>query len=339
MNKKIKNELSQPLALDLQFEESLNIEAITPLAPETSEENLSTLPIELMFLTLPYKASDETIFIKSKIVEDYKWTLRVEALAVTYEEGKNNLPYGLPYGIYPRLLLYYICSEAKRSNSSEITLGESFKEVLKNIKINDKDQMKVDGKQIDILAAQYFKLMTSRILLEKRFLGKDKIDFSGEFFNIIKGFKFEGDKNHIDFKIKLDTAFFDFIIKADSTVFSTDVIPHLKSSPMLLDLYVYFNYIAFSSNKFKVDQFISWKTLYEQFGTSHTLKGFKQNMKKNIEKLVLIHPSLSIKYGDNKNGEAGLFILKNSKPIIESREYKKVNYHKKDKQNTKDKTK
>ena len=69
--------------------------------------------------TLPYKDPKSPIFER----RNGHYVLRMMG-------GNDN---GLPYGVYPRLLMSWITTEAVRTGSPELELGESLSSFLRNV--------------------------------------------------------------------------------------------------------------------------------------------------------------------------------------------------------------
>jgi hypothetical protein len=92
---------------------------------------------------------------------------------------------------------------------------------------------------------------------------------------------------------------------------------------MLMDLYIFLNYKAYSASYSKHNIFISYEELHKAFGTFSTLKDFKKNIKKNIEKLQKYHKGL-ILGEDKQDGRDGIFISKYSQSNVSSKKFSQL---------------
>lgn len=99
------------------LDESLGIEAEDARAAGT----LGYMTRALVNATLPYKNPKSPLFER----KNGQYTLRMVS-------GSEN---GLPYGIYPRIIMSWITTEAVRTKSPELELGESLSAFLKGIGI------------------------------------------------------------------------------------------------------------------------------------------------------------------------------------------------------------
>ena len=104
------------------------------------------LPYFLAQATLPHKDPKCTYFERGTS----KVTLSIMA----------HRKYGMPYGMMPRLLLAWMCTEACRTHSPELDLGRNQKEFLKKL------QLPSDGRYIKILHKQTLALVRSQISIE-----------------------------------------------------------------------------------------------------------------------------------------------------------------------------
>src|SRR3954452_12412974 len=92
-----------------------------------SPEDLSFLARQLVQCTLPHRDPGE-VPLWSRTNGDL--TLVVSRTAVDERTGK---PIGYPYGSLPRLLLYWINSEAMRTKNPKLHLGNSLSSFLREL--------------------------------------------------------------------------------------------------------------------------------------------------------------------------------------------------------------
>ena len=225
--------------------------------------------------------------------------------------GINNK---LPYGNIPRLLLAWVCTEAVRTQSRELVLGDSLSEFMRKLGVLSSDsggstgvrtrlrnQMrrlfhctvslihedKRGDASVSTLIARRTEFWWNLQRPEARSLWKSKIELSEDFFNEI-----------IRHPVPLDMN----ILKA------------LKRSSLGLDLYLWLTYRTFA---LKRPLRLSWASLYRQFGADpakagdkRTVDAFRTDCLRELKKIKTSWPSLH--YATGK----GVLIIHPSVPSI-----------------------
>ena len=73
----------------------------------------------------------------------------------------------------------------------------------------------------------------------------------------------------------------------------------LKNSPLALDFYAWTSYKTFQVNRNNKPQRVSWHQLHSQLGTGNeSVKGFKQEAKKALRKVLPVYPGLRLEEVD-----------------------------------------
>ena len=170
---------------------------------------------------------------------------------------------GIPYGNIPRLILFYLCSEAKRTKSRQINLGNNLHDFLYELGMpsngGEKGYIPRVKKQVD-------RLFTSTIKFDY------KTEGMRDHFNatIAKRYFVFWDKNPkqpslFNSDVFLDADFFQEI-SSHPVPIDLGVIAALKSSPLRLDLYTWLTYRVFHLEK---DIKIKWTDLAKQVGSEY----------------------------------------------------------------------
>ena len=189
-----------------------------------------------------------------------------------YENGEI---IGIPYGIYARLILFYIVTEAVKSKSPIIYLGDSFNNFIKNININKKG-----GHQINSIRHQLQKMLSC----EFSWIQQDK------------SYKFSISDTYKIFEnyVYLNKEFYDEIIKSPIPL-DFEIIKQLKNSPMCIDLYMLLTWRTF---KLKNQTFISWKNIEFQLGSQYEdSNNFIKKCIKYISIIKNLCPHMNIEIG------------------------------------------
>jgi hypothetical protein len=165
----------------------------------------------------------------------------------------------IPYGPYPRVILSWIITEAIRTKSREIYLGESLSNFMKQLGISA-----TGGKtgSFNRFKRQFLGLMTSNITytcVDPRSKRTVMVNF-----HVADAVKFSSDnyENFFGVKIILDEVFFNEIIKFPIPV-DKKAINVLMHSSLALDIYFWLTY-KMSYIKEKTE--ISFESLKAQFG-------------------------------------------------------------------------
>lgn len=206
-----------------------------------------------------------------------------------------NAKFGLPYGMMPRLLLAWICTEACRTKSPELDLGKAQSHFLKQL------QLPGDGRYIKILHTQFLALLWSQISVaasgsgslsfENLYVAKNKSDFLNPAHSA-GGFLWNS-------SLRLSDEFYDLLIKS-AVPLKMEALHALRQSPMSMDLYAWLVYRAFRLNAgvkrgLRSDVNIPWMGLMSQFGCDYPssaqgVRNFKCNFLKRLKEALLYYP-------------------------------------------------
>jgi hypothetical protein len=221
--------------------------------------------------------------------------------------------YGYPYGSIPRLLLFWITTEAVQTKKRQLRLGDSLAEFMREIGL---DPNTGGGKRSDAkrLRNQMERLFRCRISFEQATMradgagGKRWLDMQvapkGEFWWAYR----EPEQGTLwESWLELGEDFFAAIIAAPVPV-DMRALRGLKRSPLALDLYAWATYRAFSMSRRGVPvvpQFVPWRALMRQIGCDYEdVSNFRKKANKAVRKVRSVYPALNI---ENKIG--GLEIL------------------------------
>ena len=218
--------------------------------------------------------------------------------------------YKLPYGNLPRLLMAWLSTEAVRTQSREISLGDSLSEFMRTLGIYSSD-----GKAYTRLRDQMDRLFHSSVELTyehqqvTRFVASHIVD-RGEFWWDPKR---PDDRSLFDSKIRLGEDFFNEVINRPVPL-NMNALAALKRSALGLDFYLWLVYRTFA---LRAPLRLSWPTLYRQFGAdpdkagdNRTVQAFRTDSLRELKKIKLAWPELN--YATAK----GVLILYPSTPAI-----------------------
>lgn len=222
----------------------------------------------------------------------------------------NRVHVGYPYGVYPRLLLIYLCRQAVLAQRREVTLGSSLSSFMRLLGLEVtggrwgtinrfKDQMRrllyanisftFTGQQGD----NYYEAVSDRRIAQDVLLwwSEKKPDQDSLF----------------DSYIVLSEPFFQEIIKHPVPL-HMEAIATLRQSPLGLDLYMWLTHRVIW---LKETQRITWKGLQEQVGSEYgDTRNFKKKVKAQLGRIMLMWTDLKL------DQCPGGFTLKPSPPHV-----------------------
>lgn len=243
---------------------------------------------QLVQATLPHKNPGDDV---------PAWSRKNGNLILTVRPGwdeEKQKTIGYPYGTIPRLLLFWITTEAVRTKNPQIELGNNLAEFMEQLGLNPRR----GGKRSDV----------RRMQEQMRRLFQSTISFSQSSSNSYawlnmqvapKGVFWWDDKNPSQptlWKnwIKLGEDFFNAITSAPVPV-DMRILKALKKSPLALDLYTWATYTAYQTQKTEQSRSVSWELLHEQFGAEYKdLKEFSRKAWKALIKVQAFYPELAI---------------------------------------------
>lgn len=251
------------------------------------------------------------------------WQRRNGNYTLNLQTGFDDVgnPVGLPYGVIPRLLIFWLVTEAIRIKSPVLQLGNNLASFMRDIGLDPAHGgKKGDPKRLEIQMRRFF---SARIAFFQKIDNGTTTIEATEYMQIAKRYVLWWDSkkpNQSDLwgsAVRLDQDFFK-AITANPIPIHTEALKQLKNSPLALDLYALCCYEAYRVEKSGKARFIPWRSLMEQLGADYTgetaVWEFARKAKKALTKIQLLMRSLHIDYQGG-----GLTVLPTSRPDIPSR--------------------
>ena len=219
----------------------------------------------------------------------------------------------LPFGHLPRLLLAWVTTEAVRTQSRELALGNSLSEFMRKL-----DIYSTDGKAHKRLRNQMERLFKAAIVLE--YEGPDESVRVGSLvtdrMHLWWNERRPDDRSLWESTIELGEKFFEEIIRHPVPL-DLHVLKAVKRSSLGLDLYLWLVYRTFA---LKGPMRLSWKALYRQFGVDpakasdpRTVDYFRSDCLRELVKIKTAWPGLQYRT------DHGVLVLSPSLPCIPPR--------------------
>jgi hypothetical protein len=247
------------------------------------------------------------------------WTRTNGNLTLSLQQGyKAGKAIGYPYGSIPRLLLFWITTEAVRTKQRRLELGKSLSVFMREIGLdpNTGRGKRGDGPR---LREQMRRLFRCRISFDQEI---DEAQHHGERWRDMDVAP-EGElwwdpktplqDNLWESWIELGEKFFLALIASPVPV-DMRALRALKRSPLALDLYAWVSYRAFTVTKKGKAQFIPWAGLMTQLGADYSARqDFRKKATGALRKVQAVYPGLVLTY------ERGGLTLHPSRPAIAAR--------------------
>lgn len=257
-----------------------------------TEQDSAYMARELVQCTLPHKNPGNVEV----------WTRTNGNLTLAMQPGydiQGRKSYGYPYGTIPRLLLFWMTSEAVRTKSRRLDLGRSLGNFMHELGLNPENGT---GKRSDArrLRDQVERLFQARISFHRHnetdsrqghaWLSME-VAPEGELWWDIKN---PNQAALWGSWVELGEKFFRAITAAPVPV-DVRALRALKRSPLALDLYAWLSHESYRAHKSGKGRFVAWSLLMEQLGTDYSSpKDFGKKARAALNKVQLVYPGLKL---------------------------------------------
>lgn len=213
----------------------------------------------------------------------------------------------LPYGAKPRLVLIHLCSEAVRTKSPTVEVGQSAREFLRRLCLDE------GGHEFSRFRAQMEALAACRMTIGFSTADKD-VTISTQPIS-----RFEAWVQHDDRSIGLWpgsmtlSAEFFATLSEHAVPLDGRAIHALQKSALQLDVYCWLAQRLCRVRK-AVGVKVSWRNMRDQFGQEYrTPKDFKREMKNALSKVLAVYPDAKV-----EDVPGGLMLKPSPPPIKRS---------------------
>ena len=247
---------------------------------------LGFLPRILVLTTLPHRRPESHRFERV----NGRHTLRVSAPRRA----------GLPYGVYPRLLLAYLTTEAVRTKSPEIQLGATPNDLARKLGLSIISGPRGTARRLE---NQLHRLLHMRLEwqtylgLVPRSSGSAFVTPGGPLLRLTPWRRLLPRRPTWRSHIVLGQDFFEEISRSAVPV-DLRAIRQLQRSPLAIDLYVWLTY---RMSYLKKPTLIPWESLKAQFGADYARRrDFRRKAVAHLSNVVRIYPAVRI--GQTQSG-------------------------------------
>ena len=233
---------------------------------------------------------------------------------------------GLPYGVPARLLTIYCTSEAVRTNSPEIYLGDSVHDFLRRL---DVPITRGARGSLSVYANQLLRLIHSTLSIDENIrdgAGRQGLHMRQALFveearlwwddpESPKNRKGAGRSIGNGSSLMLSSVLFHSILERSAPL-ATSAIKQLRKSPMDLDVYAWLVHRLFHLGK---PSMVSWEQLSNQFGHNYREpRTFRRFFLDSLKRVSAVYPEAKLNIG-----AAGILLLPSRPHLATSKSHLK----------------
>lgn len=249
------------------------------------------------------------------------WSRKNGSLTLGIQPGFNHKvgkSYGYPYGIIPRLFLFWMITEAVRTKSPRLVLGNSLSSFMKQLGLDSSR----GGERSDAarLKNQMERLFNARISFEGEVhksgrTGNARINMTVASKTMLWWNPKEPNQDSFESWVELGKDFYEAITAAPVPV-DIRALRALKQSPLALDLYSWLTYEAYRANKSGEARFETWEQLHDHIGGDYAeVRNFRLKANQALQRIKVVYPNLRL--GER---QGGIEVLPESLPALMPRE-------------------
>jgi hypothetical protein len=280
-------------------------------------DELAFMARELVQCTLPHSDPGQLPFW---VRRNGNFTLSI----VSQFDPQTGKLVGYPYGSLPRLLLFWLTSEAVRTGNRKLELGTTYNEFLRAIGLNPQTGggKRGDGPRVRNQSRRLFTSNISFIYAEQPNtpVARGAYREARINMNVTSRMmlwwdpKLPDQMTLWDNWIELGDEFFKALTAAPVPL-DMRALRALKRSPLALDLYAWSTHKALTVARKGRAQFVPWRGLKAQFGSDYKdTQNFRRKAEDALKKIQAVYPGLKL-------GQAtgGLVVLPSSRPAVASK--------------------
>ena len=272
----------------------------------------AVLADEAQRLGISYAGFALTALPHKRLPDTEVWEKRGHNVTLLVEPGRLRIGpgpaqlFGVPYGARARMILFYIQSQAIKTESREIRLGRSMNNWLQTMGLS------VGGQTFKSIREQCRRIEACGLNFDWEAKGKRTIKF--EKTNFVKGLEIANvdgrQSDMFEEPVVLSEEFYS-ALHAHPMPVRESALRHLSQHSLGLDLYVW---LAYRLHVLEAPMRVSIASAYEQFGAGYKrLAHFRPKFLDNLQLALSAYPEAKVDLSDKE------IILRPSPPPIEER--------------------
>ena len=269
----------------------------------SEDASMAMAPWFMAALSLPYRDPGTDLVAWERVNGNTRITIS------PYVKGGQAL---YPYGIYPRLLLTWMTTEAIKTGTNDIQIADGLRAFMRQIGTTQ------GGRQKRVMLDQMQRLFNAHIRIET----VEEVVRDGEPLThvVTKNFQFT-DEHELWLKdsesvewgstVTLSPKFYESLVSHSFPIYS-EALKAIGNSAFCLDIYLF---LVSRLYRLKKRTRISWTQLNEQFGGRYAeMKAFKRDFLKHLKTVQIIYPEARVE------SEGKCLVLMPSKQHVPSRQ-------------------
>lgn len=261
--------------------------------PARDDDSLAFMARALVQATLPHSDPGD---VRAWGRENGYYSLTIEPGYIL--RNRQPVSLGLPYGSIPRLLMFWVTTEAVRTGGRTLGLGSSLADFMRQVGL---DPSTGGGPRSDAfrLKEQMQRLFSARIAFS---YDNGETAFARNQFSVAEKIRLWWNPSVTDMdslfdsSIELGETFYNEITERPVPV-DARALWELKQSPLALDLYAWLTYRMSYLDK---SQMIRWETLKEQFGSDYqSIRAFRFKIRQYLKRILTLYGTLRIDDGED----------------------------------------
>ena len=274
----------------------LRVPAPAPAPTPASSPAQSAIALAADGLSFQYVPLIQCSFPHADPGETTTFTRRNGWLELTLATNKPTV--GLPYGVPARLLTIFLSSEAIRTRSPEIFLGESVHDFLRRL---DVPITRGDRGSLRVYANQLLRLIHCSLSVDENVRddsGRHGLHLRQALFAEEARLWWDDEQESRvgqGSSLVLSPVLFDSILERSAPL-STTAIKKLRKSPMDLDVYAWLVHRLFHLGR---PSTITWTQLSGQFGHGYSeLRKFRRFFSDSLKRVLEVYPEANVRLAD-----------------------------------------
>lgn len=267
-------------------------------------------PRILASASLPYRAP------RPEQLKDGCW-IRTNGNYTLVVQGLQN---GIPYGMYPRIFLIWLCDEVHRTKSRTISAGGSFLDFTRKLNIDSSRGKRGSGR---LMIEQIEKTLDARFAFSMRSSSEGSLHSRRDFLSVSDGSdlfwneRAPGQGSLFESQITLTEKFFNEVMEnfVPQDMRAINAI-RARQSPLELDILLWLTYRMYCLQRSSRAALVTWEQLFVQFGCGFSRqRDFRAAFTSALKAVCALYQAARLAVD-----EEGLMLLP-SKPMVPAKGY------------------
>lgn len=275
----------------------------TAVLVRTEPPDLTFMARELVQCTLPHADPGQVPFWRRT---NGHYTL---AIASAFDPASGQLV-GYPFGSIPRLLLFWMTSEAVRTGSRRLELGRTYNAFLRRLGYSPATGggVRSDAARVREQSRRLFTATISFIYADAAYEARLSMPVTSK---MVLWWSPKAPDAPWDGWIELSEEFHKAVVSRPVPL-DLRALYALKRSPLALDLYAWSTHKAHAVAQRGRPQFVPWRGLMAQVGADYAdVQNFRRSAERALRRVQAVYPGLVL-----EEAVGGVVVMPSSRPAI-----------------------